>query len=315
VLGQYIVVIMSETIYDVAVLGSGPAGISAAIYTQRYELKTVLIGNSWGGAIAKTHIIENYPGFTSIGGFEFMQKWTGHLKHLGIQELPDNVNKIERLEDGKFKIYTDFGETPIITLSIIFALGTEERKLGVKGEAELLGRGVSYCATCDGPFFKGKKVSVIGGSDTAAKEALYLSQVTEKVSILYRRDDIRPEPINKKRVEANPKIEVIPRTSITSINGTQKVESVTLNNGNVFPTEGVFIEIGADPRSKMAKAIGVAVNEKEEIIVDEQMHTNIPGFFAAGDIVNRREKQVIVAAGHGAIAAFSAREYVESKRS
>ncbi|MHA1111307.1 MAG: NAD(P)/FAD-dependent oxidoreductase [Promethearchaeota archaeon] len=305
---------MSETIYDVAVLGSGPAGITAAIYTTRYELKTVLIGNSWGGAIAKTHIIENYPGFTSIGGFDFMQQWTGHLQHLGIQEVPDNINKIERLDSGNFKIYTDFGEEPIIARSIVYTLGSEERKLGVKGETELLGRGVSYCATCDGPFFKGKKVSVIGGSDTAAKEALYLSQVTENVSILYRRDEIRPEPINKKRVEENPKIEVIPRTTITSINGTQTVESVTLNNGEIFPTDGVFIEIGTDPRSKMAKAIGVEVNEKEEIIVDEQMITNVPGFFAAGDVVNRREKQVVVAAGHGAIAAFSVRDYIESKK-
>ncbi len=305
---------MSEIIYDVAVLGSGPAGITAAIYTQRYELNTILIGNSWGGAIAKTHIIENYPGFTSIGGFDFMQQWTGHLQHLGIKEVADNINKIERLDDGKFKIYTDFGEAPIIARTIIYTLGTEERKLGVKGETELLGRGVSYCATCDGPFFKGKKVCVIGGSDTAAKEALYLSQVTEKVSILYRRDEIRPEPINKKRVEANPKIEVIPRTTIISINGTERVESVTLNHGEIFPTDGVFIEIGADPRSKMAKVIGVAVNKKDEIIVDEKMHTNVPGFFAAGDVVNRREKQVVVAAGHGAIAAFSAREYIESKQ-
>ena len=306
---------MTETTYDVAVLGSGPAGITAAIYTQRYELKTVLIGNSWGGAIAKTHIIENYPGFTSVGGFDFMQQWTGHLQHLGIQEVTDNINKIERLDDGTFKIYVDFGEAPITAKSIVYTLGTEERKLGVEGEEKLLGRGVSYCATCDGPFFKGKKVSVIGGSDTAAKEALYLSQVTEKVSILYRRDEIRPEPINKKRVEENSKIDVIPRTTITSINGTEKVESVTLNNGDKFPTDGVFIEIGADPRSKMAKAIGIAVNDKEEIIVDEQMHTNIPGFFAAGDVVNRREKQVVVAAGHGAIAAFSVRDYIESKKS
>ncbi len=304
---------MSETIYDVAVLGSGPAGITAAVYTRRYELKTVLIGNSWGGAISKTHVIENYPGFTSIGGFEFMQQWRGHLEHLDIQEIPDNINKIERLDNGLFKIFTDFGETAITTKTIVYTLGTEERKLGVEGEDKLLGRGVSYCATCDGPFFKGKKVSVIGGSDTAAKEALYLAQVTDKVSILYRRDEIRPEPINKKRVEQNPKIEVIPRTTITSINGTERVESVTLNNGEDFPTDGVFIEIGADPRSKLAIDIGVAVDKENYIIVDEQMHTNIPGFFAAGDIVNRREKQVVVATGHGAIAAFSVREYIESK--
>ena len=142
----------------------------------------------------------------------------------------------------------------------------------------------------------------------------YIAQLADKVSIIYRRQEIRPEPINKKRVEENPKIEIIPNTTIASINGDQKVTSVTLNNGKEFPLDGLFIEIGANPRSQMAVSLGVAVNEKKEIIVDEQMHTNISGFFAAGDVVNRREKQVVVAAGHGAIAAFSVREYLESKQ-
>jgi len=304
---------MTETDYDVIVIGSGPAGITAAIYTQRYALKTALVGNQWGGAISRTHVIENYPGFKSISGYDFMQNWRESIEYLGVQEIPDNVIKIERLKDGRFRVQTDFGES-LMAITLIYTTGAEERKMGIPGETELLGRGVSYCATCDGPFFKGKRIGVIGGSDTAAKEALYLSQIAEKVFIIYRRQEIRPEPINKKRVEANPKIEIIPNTTISSINGTQKVESVTLHNGKIFPLDAVFIEIGADPRSKLAKEIGAKVNEKDEIIVDEQMHTNIPGFFAAGDIVNRREKQVVVAAGHGAIAAFSAYEYVESKK-
>ncbi|MBN2157580.1 MAG: FAD-dependent oxidoreductase [Candidatus Lokiarchaeota archaeon] len=304
---------MTETVYDVIVIGSGPAGITAAIYAQRYALKTALIGNSWGGAISKTHVIENYPGFKTASGFDFMQKWRENIEYLGIEEIPDNVTKIEHLDDGRFRVLMDFG-TPLIALTIIYALGMEERKMGVPGEEELLGRGVSYCATCDGPFFKGKRIGVIGGSDTAAKEALYLSQLAEKVYMIYRNQEIRPEPINKKRVEANPKIEIIPNTTITSINGTQKVESVTFHTGEKFPLDAVFVEIGADPRSKMAKELGVLINSKNEVIVDEQMHSNIPGFFAAGDVVNRREKQVIVASGHGAIAAFSAYDYVQAKK-
>lgn len=307
------IIMVQKADYDVIIIGSGPAGVSAAIYTQRFALKTLLIGESFGGAISKTHIIENYPGYKTGSGFDMMEQFRGNLENLEIELIDDSVSSIERMEDGTFKISTDF-EGIKTSHSIIYCLGGKERTLGVPGEGKLTGRGVSYCATCDGPFFKGKIIGVVGGSDTAAKEALYLAQLAEKVYIIYRREKIRAEPINTKRVERNEKIEIINNTNVVEILGEKKVEGVKFDNGKNFTLDAIFIEIGNDPLSKMAIDIGVKVNEKKEIIVDEQMNTSIPGFYAAGDVVNRREKQVVVAASHGSIAAFSAREHVENIR-
>lgn len=304
---------MVDSEYDVVIIGSGPAGISAAIYAQRFALKTLLVGELYGGAISRTHLIENYPGYKTGSGFDLMELWRGNIENLEIELVDDYVANIERLQDERFRISMDF-EGEVITSSIIYTLGRQERKLGVPGEDKLHGRGVSYCATCDGAFFKDKIISVIGGSDSAAKEALFLSNFGKKVYIIYRKEKIRPEPINLRRVEECDKIEIINKTKIVEIMGNDRVEAVKFENGKIFNTDAVFVEIGADPRSEFAKKLGVEVNDLNEIIVDEQMITNIPGFFAAGDVVNRREKQVVVAAGHGAIAAFSAREYIENKR-
>jgi thioredoxin reductase (NADPH) len=304
---------MVEKNYDVIIIGTGPAGISAAIYCQRFALKTLLVGESFGGAIARTNIIENYPGFKTGSGFDMMELWRGNLQNLEIEQVDDYISDIKRLDNGTYEVNLDF--TGIITSKcVIYCLGNQERKLGAPGEDKFHGRGVSYCATCDAPFFKDKIIGVIGGSDSAAKEALHLANFGQKVYIIYRGEKIHPEPINMKRVEANKKIEIITKTNVVEILGVQRVEGVKFDNGKVFKLDAVFIEIGSDPRSEMAVSIGVKVNDKKEIIVDEQMKTNLPGFFAAGDIVNRREKQVVVAASHGTIAAFSAREYVENKR-
>ncbi|MHA1340298.1 MAG: NAD(P)/FAD-dependent oxidoreductase [Promethearchaeota archaeon] len=300
--------------YDVIIIGTGPAGVTATIYSVRFALKTLLVGDAFGGAIARTHIIENYPGWVSGSGMEMMEQWRKNLEHLDVELVEDYVDSITQLKNGKFKVSLDF-KGDIETYSIIYATGRKERKLNVKGEDRLVGRGVSYCATCDGPFFKDKIVGVVGGSDSAAKEALYLSNIAKKVYIIYRREKIRAEPINVQRIENCDNIEIINNTNVIEILGKDKVEAVKLdkpyNNNDIFKLDAVFIEIGADPRSEMAKKIGVKTNEKEEIIVDNEMKTNIPGFFAAGDVVNRREKQVIVAAAHGAIAAYSAREFIE----
>ncbi|MHA1728346.1 MAG: NAD(P)/FAD-dependent oxidoreductase [Promethearchaeota archaeon] len=299
--------------FDVIILGSGPAGISAAIYTQRFALSTLLIGESYGGAIAQTHLIENYPGFKKSTGFDLMEQFRGNIETLGINLMDDYVNNLEYLDGGNFKIGMDFEGTRT-SRSIIYCLGTEKRKLGIPGEEKLLGKGVSYCATCDGPFFKEKKIGIVGGSDTAAKEALYLSEIGQKVYIIYRKEKIRAEPINIERVKQRENIEIINNTNVVEILGEERVNAVKFDNGDIFKLDALFIEIGSDPLSEMAKKIGVNLNEKGEIIVDEQMKTNIPGFFSAGDVVNRREKQVVVAAGHGAIAAFSTREYIEDLR-
>ncbi|MHA1821832.1 MAG: NAD(P)/FAD-dependent oxidoreductase [Promethearchaeota archaeon] len=300
--------------YDVVIIGTGPAGISAAIYTQRYELRTLLIGLSYGGAIARTHVIENYPGYASISGLQLVEKFRENLNNLGVELIDDNVKKISKIDDNWYQVEMDY-EGTAKTRAIIFATGAQERKLGVPGEEEFQGRGVSYCATCDGPFYKGKILAVVGGSDSAAKEALYLSDLAEKVIIIYRGEKIHPEPINLRRIEAAKNIEIINKTLVEEILGDDKVNAVKLNNGQTLEISAIFIEIGADPRSQMAHSLGVEVDEKGYIKVDEQMKTNVPGLFAAGDVVNRREKQVVVAAGHGAIAAFSVKDYIDSLKS
>lgn len=301
---------MVDKLYDVVIIGSGPAGVAAAIYCKRFALSTLLVGEAYGGAIARTHLIENYPGFVSGSGYDLMEDWRKNLEKLDIELVDDYVGEISRDEDGKFSLKMDF-EGDVKAYSIIYCAGTEERKLGVPGEEKLHGRGVSYCATCDGAFFKGKIIGVVGGSDSAAKEALFLSNFGKKVYIIYRREKIRAEPINIERVENCDEIEIINNTNVVEIYGENKVEGVVLDNGERFPLDGLFIEIGAIPQSDLSKTVGVKTDENGYIIVDEQMQTNVPGFFAAGDVVNRREKQVVVAAGHGAVAAFSAREYVD----
>ncbi len=304
---------VKNTEYEVVVIGTGPAGITAAIYCQRYALNTLLVGELYGGAISKTHIIENYPGFATGSGFDLMEQFRGNIKNLEIELVDDYCNMLQLNEYGTFTINLDF-EGIIKTQSIIYCLGGKERKLGIPGEDKFHGNGVSYCATCDGPFFKEKIVGVVGGSDTAAKEALYLSKIAAEVKIIYRREKIRAEPINTKRVEQTENIKIINNTNVVEVLGENKVTGVRFDNDEIFNLDALFIEIGTDPITDMAQAIGVKVNEKKEIIVDEQMITNIPGFFAAGDVVNRREKQVVVAAGHGVITAFSAREFVENKK-
>jgi thioredoxin reductase (NADPH) len=306
---------MADKKYDVIILGSGPAGVSAAIYAKRFALKTLLVGEAYGGAISRTHIIENYPGFVTGSGYDMMQQWKKNLENLKVETLDDFVRKIERKDSGPFVITFDFeGETTAD--AIIYCTGAKERKLKVPGEDKLHGRGVSYCATCDGPFFREKIIAIVGGSDSAVKEALFLSNFGQKVYIIYRRDKLRAEPINLDRLDACDKVEVIYNTNVVEVLGEKNVESVKLdkpyNGSNIFKVNGLFIEIGSDPRSDLAEKLGVKLNEKKEIIVDEQMKTNVPGIFAAGDVVNRREKQVVVAAGHGAIAAYSAREYIEN---
>jgi len=299
--------------YDVVVIGTGPAGISAAIYCVRFALKTLLIGDSFGGAIARTHIVENYPGYIG-SGLEMMNKWKENLENLNVEILDEKVVEISKNNNNGFNVKLSY-DGSVNTLSIIYATGRQERKLKVKGEEEFLSRGVSYCATCDGLFFKNKIVGVVGGSDSASKEVLYLSNLAKKVYIIYRRDKLRAEPINIERVKNSQNIEIIYNTNVVEILGDKKLQGIKLdrpyNSNDFLKLDGLFIEIGADPRSELAKSIGINTNDINEIIVDEQMKTNIEGFFAAGDVVNRREKQVIVAAAHGAIAAYSARDYIE----
>ncbi len=297
-----------EKIYDIIVLGGGPTAIGCAIYAARFAMDVLIVGKTFGGLIATTHIIENYPGITSVSGPGFMEMFREHMQSLNISYISDEIGSIEQKEDY-FVLQSFFQQFKARTICI--ATGSERRKLGIPGEEEFTGRGVSYCATCDGPFFKDKVVCVIGGSDSATKEALFLTQNAKKVYIIYRGEEIRAEPINKKRVYDNEKIEIIYKTNITGIKGDNSVRAVIFDNGKEFEVDGVFIEIGSNPNSDLAKRIGVNTNEKGEIIINRKSETNIPGIFAAGDVADAPFKQAITGVAEGVIAAYSAFDYLK----
>ncbi|MFX1316738.1 MAG: NAD(P)/FAD-dependent oxidoreductase [Promethearchaeota archaeon] len=294
--------------YDLIVLGGGPAAISCAIYAARFAMDLLVVGKTFGGLIATTHIVENYPAITSISGQGLMDMFKDHLDSLKIPYISDEIRSIEKIDDH-FELYSFFQKFKAYTVCI--ATGSERKKLGIPGEEEFAGRGVSYCATCDGPFYKDKVVSVIGGSDSAAKEALFLAQNAKKVYIIYRGEEIRAEPINKKRVNENDKIEIINNTKIIEIKGANSVNSVIFENGDEFAVDGVFIEIGSTPNSELAKHIGIKTNEKGEVIINRKSETNIPGIYAAGDIADAPFKQAITGVAEGVIAAYSAFDYLK----
>ena len=297
-----------EKTYDLIVLGGGPTAIGCAIYAARFAMDVLIVGKTFGGLIATTHLVENYPGITSTSGQGLMDMFKDHMDSLRIPYISDEIRSIEKLDDH-FVLYSFFQKFK--TFSICIATGSERRKLGIPGEEEFAGRGVSYCATCDGPFYKDKVVCVIGGSDSAAKEALFLSQNTKKVYILYRGESLRAEPINKKRVLENEKIEIIYKTNVTEIKGERKVKSVVFDNGKHLEVDGVFIEIGSIPNSDLAKRIGVETNEKGEIMINRKSETNVQGIFAAGDVADAPFKQAITGVSEGVIAAYSAFDYVK----
>jgi thioredoxin reductase (NADPH) len=271
-------------------------------------MDVLIVGKTFGGLIATTHIIENYPGITSVSGPGFMEMFREHMQSLNISYISDEIGSIEPKEDY-FVLHSFFQQFKARTICL--ATGSERRKLGIPGEEEFAGRGVSYCATCDGPFFKDKVVCVIGGSDSAAKEALFLAQNAKKVYILYRGKEIRAEPINKKRVYENEKIEIIYDTNVAEIKGENSVRAVIFDNGKEFKVDGVFIEIGSNPNSDLAKRIGVNTNEKGEIMINRKSETNIPGIFAAGDVADAPFKQAITGVAEGVIAAYSAFDYLK----
>jgi thioredoxin reductase (NADPH) len=297
-----------EKIYDLIVLGGGPTAIGCAIYAARFAMDVLVIGKVFGGLIATTHLVENYPGISSTSGQGLMEMFKEHMNSLQIPYISDEIRSIEQASDH-FVLHSFFQKFK--AKSVVIATGSERKKLGIPGEDNFAGRGVSYCATCDGPFYKDKTVCVIGGSDSAAKEALFLSQNVEKVFIIYRGEEIRAEPINKKRVEENQKIEIIYKTNIVEIKGENTVKSVIFDNGTEFEIDGVFIDVGSNPNSDLAKHIGVKTNERNEIIISRKSETNIPGVFAAGDVADAPFKQAITGVAEGVVAAFSAFDYIK----
>ncbi|WP_175059579.1 thioredoxin-disulfide reductase [Thermococcus sp. 2319x1] len=305
--------------WDVLIIGAGPAGFTAAIYAARYGLETLIISKDIGGNVALTDLIENYPGFPDgISGAELASRMHEQVKKLGVPIIFDEVERIDPAEcayyEGpcKFHVKTKNGKI-YKARTVIIAVGAEPRKLRVPGEDKFYGRGVSYCATCDGPLFKGKDVIVVGGGNTALQEALYLKEIGVNVTLVHRREQFRADKILQDRFK-KAGIPAILNTVVVEIKGNQKVESVVLKNvktGEVFEkkVDGVFVFIGYEPKTDFVKHLGIT-DEQGYIPVDMHMRTKVKGLFAAGDITNVF-KQIAVAVGQGAIAANSAKELLE----
>jgi thioredoxin reductase (NADPH) len=311
--------------YDTVIIGSGLAGLTASIYASRYKMSNVVIGKLPGGTITLAHKVENFPGFTSITGLELARNVIMQVKALGAEILPDEVVKVKVVEASGsephfFRVTTEKGGE-FEAQTLIATTGTERRKLGVPGEKEYLGKGVSYCTHCDAPFFKGKTVAMIGGSGAAVGGAIHLSQFAQKVYILYRGKELRAEPIWVEEVLKNPKIEVIYNTNVTEILGDgAKVTGVKLDNpykgSSELPLGGVFVEIGGVPASSFLLPLGVELDENGYVKVNEKMETNVHGVFAAGDFTTQSLilQQAITACAQGAIAASSGFKYLRGKR-
>ena len=300
--------------WELVVIGGGPAGMTAAIYAARYGLKTLLLESKvLGGAQATSPGIENYPGYTFIVGIELANKMKEQVRKSGatIKEITD-VRSIQRESDnGDFLLDTRRGVYR--AKSIIVATGGGHKHLNVPGEDMLTGRGVSFCATCDGPLFRDKTVAVVGGGNTAVTEALYLAEITKKVYLIHRRDELRAEKVVQDYLFKSD-IEVLWNSVVKEIKGNDLVNEIILENvktGEMTSLEidGAFIALGSNPESALAKSIGVETNERGEILVNAKQATNVVGLFAAGDVVESM-KQIAVAVGHGAIAADSAYSYI-----
>jgi len=296
--------------YELAIIGGGAAGFTAGIYAVRSGIKTVIFEKSFGGGLANVSPkIENYPGFESISGMDLMDKMKKHAGKYTDIHFNEEVNKIEKLKD-KFKILTD--KETYEAKAIVLCTGTDYRKLNTPGEKELTGKGVSYCATCDGFFFKNKKVAVVGGGNTALIESIFLKQTgCKEVYVIHRRDQLRAEDTYKN--EAVKKgVKIIYNTHVESIKGDQHVKYLELHNvdsgeKSKLEVDGVFISIGEEPQNHFAKELGVALDERGFIIVDNKQRTNIKGVYAAGDITGGL-RQVVTACAEGAIAALSSTE-------
>lgn len=310
--------------YDLIIIGGGPAGITAAIYAARYKLNFILITESLGGWLNQIHKIENYPGFASISGFEMLEKLKDQLKFLNatiIYENATSLNLAKNNNSGKnlFELETHNGKI-YKSKTVIISSGSQKQKLNILGEKEFLGQGVSYCAICDAPFFKGKNVAVVGGGNSALSAALLLSKSANLVYLIHRRDNFRADKILVDDIKGNKKIKFLLNNNILKIKGEEKVKSIELtkkyNGKKEVMVDGVFIEIGTIPLISFAEKIGIKLDKAKQIKINQYCSTCIKGLFAAGDITNGQGelKQIITASSSGAIAATSVNKYLRDKQ-
>ncbi len=299
-------------LYDTIIIGGGAAGLGAALYAARFMLNTICIAKEFGGTGNIAHLVDNWIGEPGVSGFDLMQKFIKHVKQYNVPLVEDEVTEI--VKEGKnFVVRTKSGTT-YMGKTIIFTMGMVHRKLNVSGEKEFEGKGVHYCYTCDGPLYGGKIVAVVGGSDSAGLGSLMLKDYAKKVYVIYRGEKLRAEPITAQQVYGSPKIEVIHKANIVEIRGDKFVTSVKLDTGKEIKLDGVFIEVGHLPLSDIPQKLGVKVDDHGFVHVDRTQATNVPGFFAAGDITNATSlKQFITSASEGSIAAQGVFLYLKAE--
>ncbi|MFR0644502.1 thioredoxin-disulfide reductase [Limosilactobacillus mucosae] len=305
-----------QTSYDVIVVGAGPAGMTAALYASRANLSVLMLDRGiYGGNLNNTAAIENYPGFKSIQGPELAQDMYQGATQFGAQYAYGTVEKVEL--DGDLKrLTTDMGDV-FETKALIIATGTQQRHMGVPGEEEYGGRGVSYCAVCDGAFFKNKHVIVVGGGDSAVEEGMYLTQLADKVTVVVRRDQLRAQPLIQEQAKQNNKMEFVFNTSVTEVLGDEnKVTGVKVHNSQTgadeqLQADGVFIYVGSLPMTAPFKNLGI-LNEQGYVKTNDLMAADVPGIFAIGDVRETPLRQVATAVGDGAIAGQQVYQYLRS---
>ena len=307
---------MNQKQYDLIIIGGGPAGMTAGIYGARENLDILLITKDFGGQIRRKSIeIENYSGFKKISGQKLIQKFESHLKKFKIPIIRDKAVKIKK-QGEIFSVFTE-NKKQFKSYSVIIASGADPRPLEVTGEKELIGRGVSYCVTCDGPLYKNKTVAVIGGGNAGFEAAIFLSRIAEKIYILEYGVEVNAEETNQKRAKRAKNIEVITNAELKEIKGKNFVETIVYKNNEskkleTLKVNGVFIEIGNIPATGFVKGL-IDFNKRDEIIVNSQTgKTRVPGLFAAGDITNEKYKQIVIAAAQGTKAALSASRYIQN---
>jgi thioredoxin reductase (NADPH) len=291
---------------DIIIIGGGPAGLAAGLYASRRSLKTLVLYQSLGGQMSYAPAVENYPGIGQINGLKLAEEMKKQAESFGCKFKGESAVELNLNGDVK-RVKTTEGEYS--AKAVIIATGSHYRKLEAEGEDKFIGKGVSYCATCDGPCFKGKRVAVIGGSDAAVKSAIYLSGIAAETFLIHRRDQLRADEANQELLKKS-KVKMIWNSVVVKIEGDKLVRKITINNVNTnekteMPIDGVFIEVGEIPTTELVKAAGVEVNEKNFIKVGKDFETNIPGVFAAGDVTGSFA-QIVVAAAAGAEAATNA---------
>ena len=301
--------------YDLIIIGSGPAGMTAGIYAVRREMKTLIIGKEVGGQMVWASEIENYPGFEKISSYELINKFKKQTINFGVEMKDDEVKQIEKTSSGTFLLHTN--RDTFEAKTVIIAMGLAPRRLAVKGELELNGRGVSYCANCDGPFFKNKKVAVIGGGNSALDAAEVLSKIASQVYLIHRNDSFKASDALVAQVKSKNNIEIILDSEILDIMGSQKVEKIRILDSitkeqREIELDGVFIEVGRLASTDLV-ADFVDRNEKNQILVNTKTETKTPGLFAAGDVTDCEFKQITIAMGQATVAALSAYQYLQLK--